>query len=105
MPCSVLKRGRGDGSKVELAGGSRAAGGPGCRSSSRSSSLEVRSSPLRSMRGALSLPMEDERRIRPSMRASLLCAAASQAASGLMAKHARAVVTPVDRVFRRVRAA
>ena len=70
MPCSGARRGRGDGSKVEeLVGGSRAAAGPGSRSSSCAESSEA----LLSMRGALSLlelparPNEAERRIRPSM--------------------------------------
>ena len=69
MPCSGVKRGRGDESKVELAGGSRVGAGPGSRSSSCAESSEA----LLSMRGALSLlelprrPKEAERRIRPSM--------------------------------------
>ena len=69
MPSSGVKRGRGEESKVELAGGSRAGAGPGSRSSSCAESSEA----LLSMRGALSLlelprrPKEAERRIRPSM--------------------------------------
>ena len=95
MPCSGARRGRGDGSKVgELVGGSRAAAGPGSRSSSCAESSEA----LLSMRGALSLlelparPNEAERRIRPSMPPMCGCGEfgypSDSESSALLAPHA-----------------